>query len=59
MRAISRDYRAIGDSLWERFNVKDKQEQGWYYKGLCDCLVSLEMYQPYQEFKALVGEVFS
>ena len=59
MRAISRDFHALGDSLWKRFNVTDKKEQGWYYMGLCDSLASLEMYQPYQEFKALVNEVFN
>ena len=59
MRAISRDYATLGDSLWSRFNMKDKNEQGWYYKGLCDCLVSLEQYPAYQEFKSLVYGVFS
>jgi len=58
MRTTIRDYRILGDSLWERFNVSDKKEQGWYYKGLCDSLASLEIYQPYQEFRALVNEVF-
>ena len=59
MRAISRDFHTLGDSLWKRFNVSDKNEQGWYYKGLCDSLASLAIYQPYQEFKALVNEVFN
>jgi len=58
MRATSRDFKALGDSLWERFNVSDKKEQGWYYKGLCDSLASLKKYQPYHEFKKLVDEVF-
>ena len=58
MRATSRDFHTLGDGLWERFNVSDKTEQGWYYKGLCDSLSSLEMYQPYQEFKELVNKVF-
>ena len=59
VRAISRDYHALGDSLWNRFNVSDKKEQGWYYKALCDSLASLKAYPAYQEFKALVNEVFS
>jgi hypothetical protein len=58
MRAIGRDFYTLGDRLWERFNVPDKKEQGWYYKGLCDSLASLDMYQPYREFKSLVIEVF-
>ena len=58
IRAISNDYRILGDSLWERFNVSDKKEQGWYYNGLCNCLASLAAYPAYQEFKRLVEEVF-
>ena len=58
MRAINRDFDAIGNKLWERFNVSDKKEQGWYYMGLRDCLASLKMYEPYQEFNALVNKVF-
>ena len=58
MRAIKRDYAIIGDKLWERFNVSDKKEQGWYYQGLCDSLSSLEKYQAYKEFKKLVAEVW-
>jgi len=57
MRAISRDYHNLGDGLWERFNA-DKNEQGWYYSELCDSLVSLKAYPAYQEFEALVKEIF-
>ena len=58
MRAISRDYTVLGDKLWSRFNMTDINEQGWYYKGLCDCLDSLEQYPAYQEFKSLIDNVF-
>jgi myo-inositol-1(or 4)-monophosphatase len=58
MRAISRDVGTLGDELWERFNVSDRKEQGWYYMGLRDSLASLEKYQLYQEFKELVNKIF-
>jgi (p)ppGpp synthase/HD superfamily hydrolase len=32
--AILRDFRAQGDELWHRFNVKDPQQHLWYYKSL-------------------------
>jgi (p)ppGpp synthase/HD superfamily hydrolase len=57
IRAISRDYNVLGDGLWNRFNV-GKDEQAWYYKGLCASLISLEVYPAYQEFKVLVNKVF-
>ena len=38
IREIGRDYRLLGDALWECFNQKDKQEHGWYYRSVCDLL---------------------
>lgn len=34
MRAIYRDYDNLGDSLWQKFNCKDKKEQKWYYEQI-------------------------
>ena len=41
-RSLKRDYQMIGDKLWERFNMKDKAQQAWYYRGLCDSLKDME-----------------
>lgn len=38
MREIYRDYLAIGDEVWERFNQKDKAEHEWYYRGVLEAL---------------------
>ena len=35
-RAILRDLRAEGPSLWERFNVRDPDQHLWYYRSLLD-----------------------
>ena len=58
MRAIDRDFENIGDELWKRFNVKDKNQHKWYYSGLVDSLSYLSEYNEYQEFKNLVYKVF-
>jgi len=58
IRAINRDFQEIGDKLWDRFNVKDKNEHKWYYSGLVDSLRYLSEYNAYQEFKSLVKKVF-
>lgn len=31
MRAIYRDFKAEGISMWQRFNQKEPDEQAWYY----------------------------
>lgn len=38
MRDIDRDYPVLGDELWNRFRMKDKDTIGWYYKGVRDSL---------------------
>ena len=58
IRSLSRDYEKIGEKVWQRFNMKNKQMQGWYYKGLCDSLNDLACFQEYQEFYHKVFSVF-
>ena len=36
IRALYRDYNILGEKLWERFNMKDKKMQGWYYRGMIE-----------------------
>lgn len=38
MRDIDRDYPVMGEELWNRFRMKDKEMIGWYYKGVRDAL---------------------
>ena len=58
MRAIYRDYNAIGDELWQRFNQKDKNQQYWYYKSIAECLSELKDYPAYKEYVDLVEKTF-
>ena len=41
IRCFYADYVKLGDELWQRFNMKDKRRQGWYYQGLCEALSDL------------------
>ena len=34
LRELARDYARQGDTLWERFNQKDKSRHAWYYRSL-------------------------
>jgi (p)ppGpp synthase/HD superfamily hydrolase len=36
VRAILRDYREVGDRLWQRFSVQDPQQHLWYYRSLLE-----------------------
>lgn len=58
MRAIARDYRTIGDDLWQIFRIKDKATHAWRYQGLRDALSELSDTFAFQEFDSLVKEIF-
>lgn len=58
IRCFYADYIKLGDELWQRFNMKDKQMQGRYYHGLCEALSDLSDLEEYQEFRRMVEMVF-
>ena len=61
MRAIARDYAALKDKLWDRFN-RGKESQAWYYRSGAASLMKLGEYEDtkalYLEFAELVDKVF-
>lgn len=59
LRDIDRDYPECGETLWNRFRMKDKKMIGWYYKGVRDSLEqSLKEFPAYQEYCQLVEKIF-
>lgn len=58
IRSLYGDYKRVGEQIWQRFNMKDKEKQGWYYRGLCDSLADLAEFPEYGEFCDLVSRVF-
>lgn len=58
IRSLYGDYKRVGERIWQRFNMKDKEKQGWYYRGLCDSLADLVEFPEYAEFCDLVDRVF-
>jgi len=55
-RAILPDHRAVGERVWERFNVP-KQATLWYYRALADAFAPLEPGQLTAEFGRVVAEL--
>jgi myo-inositol-1(or 4)-monophosphatase len=58
IRSLVADYQKVGDELWNRFNMKDKNMQGWYYRSMIDSLSALSEYPEYQEYVQLVHSLF-
>ena len=59
LREMARDHKEIGDRLWDRFNMKDRNEHAWYYRSICDILEKEFGPVPaIAEYRALLEELF-
>jgi myo-inositol-1(or 4)-monophosphatase len=58
MRAIYRDWKVEGDSMWQRFNQKDTKEQAWYYQSIVKLTERLSHTSAWLEYKTLTEIVF-
>lgn len=58
IRSTARDYLLMGEEIWKRFNVKDKERHAWYYLSMAEVLKDLEECPEYQEYVKLCKLVF-
>lgn len=58
MRCTARDYLILGDTIWQRFNERDKRKQAWYYWQIAFALRELEEHFYYKEYVLLCRSVF-
>lgn len=58
IRSIERDYKVLGETLWQRFNEKHKETIGWYYRSIGEKLTQLVQFDEYKEYSELVKKVF-
>lgn len=58
IRSIARDYKELGETLWDRFHEKRKERIGWYYKSIAEKLTCLSEYEQYAEYCRLVEQIF-
>ena len=58
MRAFCRQYKRVGDELWNSFNMKDKKLQHWYYSEVVRATEELKNFHAWQELKELTEFVF-
>lgn len=58
MRSTARDYLAVGDQVWQRFNEKHKERHRWYYAGILEALEEFSDLPQYRELKKIFEFVF-
>ncbi len=61
LRSLWKDYRQVGEALWERFNAP-KEKQAWYYSAMQDRLFIMQEYmetaEVYWEMVGLYKDLF-
>lgn len=61
VRAMTRDYRIVGEQLWQRFNEKNPLYHGMYYGELANAFCEDETIRKtdaYREYVELCGDLF-
>ena len=58
MRSIYKDWINAGDSVWERFNQKDKSHHAWYYRSIAEAMHELKETPAWKEYDRLIKIVF-
>ncbi|MCQ2422789.1 MAG: HD domain-containing protein [Lachnospiraceae bacterium] len=59
MRATYQNYLLVGDAVWQRFNMKDKEKHHWYYKEVLKALEEYSGYPAWQELAWYLKAVFA
>lgn len=58
LRSFERDYAAIGEAFYQRFNQTDPQMHRWYHRSMADAMPELMHTDAWKEYDALIKEVF-
>ena len=58
MRSFYREWKLLGDEMWQRFNQKDKGKQEWYYRSIAEATSELSDFDAWQEYNFLVEKIF-
>lgn len=56
--SMYREWRKVGDVLWEKFNQPDKRKQEWYYRNCFDALKEFSDTVVMKNYKKYIGELF-
>lgn len=58
LRTMERDYRLVGEKLWDRFNQKDPLEHRWYYETILANLTELRDTDAAKEYRRLITAIW-
>ena len=53
--SMLREWRRIGDRIWDKFNQSDKEKQAWYYRSCRDAFHDTSVMKCFEKY---IGELF-
>ena len=56
--SLVREYRLVGDKLWEKFNQTDKQMQEWYFRKCAEALEEFSDTNVMKTYLSYIDELF-
>lgn len=59
IRSMARDYLLVGEELWQRFRVKEKELHAWYYVSMIDRLEEFAGTIEFEEYVELCRSLFA
>ena len=48
----------VGDEIWNKFRMRDKQMHAWYYRSVFESFREFSEYPFYEEYRMLWQKVF-
>ena len=58
IRSLSRDYARFGDTVWEKFNQRNKDKHEWYYREIARVTSELSGSAAYLELCSHINSIF-
>jgi len=58
IRSLNRDYECFGDTVWEKFNQKNKYKHEWYYCEIARVTSDLSESAAYMELYSHIDAIF-
>lgn len=56
--SLFKEWQRLGDTVWDKFNMKDRKKQEWYFRAIADCLVEFSDTSVMKKFTEYIDELF-
>lgn len=56
--ALFKEWQLLGDEVWNKFNMRDKKKQEWYFRSVAECLVELSDTNVMKKFMEYIDGLF-